>query len=405
MGFPHADAMKFADTWLPVRHAAAAYPTIAENVTFASAVDGLSPRDASANVPRTKIDGQAVVGVRGTTRIQGQKVVGRSGSPGGKRLLVSDVTTAPGGSLTVTSRAGTSPSTCACRSTSSTPNGQDLGHGGLSRRTFAAGTALSRRARRGRASGISRSHSRYSPIAGRLPDTACWKRCRTPDRIGYRRRGRGRRSRARSRRRTPLHAPHASSTSGTAPPSAVAASSSLSAIVAGLAGVEPRRRASTSASTRPSDAPETAALLRGIPQHGTVLGSPNAPVKLVEYADLQCVYCGVWARDVFPTLVRRYVRTGKVQLEFRGLAFVGADSETALRTALAASEQNKLWNVVELLYRNQGAENSGWVNDGFVKAALAAIPGLDASRVLAARDGAAVTALADSAADRRAQRT
>ena len=52
---------------------------------------------------------------------------------------------------------------------------------------------------------------------------------------------------------------------------------------------------------------------------------------------------------------------------------------------------------MELLYRNQGAENSGWVNDGFVKAALEATPGLDVSRLLAARDGAAVTALAGSA--------
>ena len=118
---------------------------------------------------------------------------------------------------------------------------------------------------------------------------------------------------------------------------------------------------------------ETAALLGGIPQHGTTLGSPSAPVRLVEYADLQCVYCGAWARDVFPTLVRRYVRTGKVQLEFRGLAFVGSDSLVGLRTALAAAQQNRLWNLTDLLYRNQGAENSGWVSDSVVRGALAGI--------------------------------
>jgi hypothetical protein len=42
----------------------------------------------------------------------------------------------------------------------------------------------------------------------------------------------------------------------------------------------------------------TAELLAGIPQRGNVLGSPTAPVRLVEYADLQCPYCALYARDV-----------------------------------------------------------------------------------------------------------
>jgi protein-disulfide isomerase len=69
----------------------------------------------------------------------------------------------------------------------------------------------------------------------------------------------------------------------------------------------------------------------------------------------------MWERNTLPVLVRDYVRTGKLRIEFRGLAFIGADSEVALRTALAAASQNRLWNVVELLYLNQGVENSGWV--------------------------------------------
>jgi protein-disulfide isomerase len=148
-----------------------------------------------------------------------------------------------------------------------------------------------------------------------------------------------------------------------------------------------------------SDAGETAALLRGIPQQGTTLGSDDAPVRLVEYADLQCVYCGVWARDVFPTIVRKYVRTGKVQLEFRGLSFVGDDSIRGLRTALAAAQQNRLWHVVELVYRNQGAENSGWLSDTFLRGALATIPGLDAEGAMEVRDGKSVDALVQRAAN------
>lgn len=123
------------------------------------------------------------------------------------------------------------------------------------------------------------------------------------------------------------------------------------------------------------------ALLRGVPQSGPVLGSPEAPVTLVEYADLQCPYCAQWARSALPTLVRDYVRPGRVRLEFRGLAFVGADSDLALRTALAAGRQGRLWDVVHLLYANQGAENSGWVTQDLLDRIGAAIPGLKRGRM------------------------
>jgi protein-disulfide isomerase len=133
----------------------------------------------------------------------------------------------------------------------------------------------------------------------------------------------------------------------------------------------------------------TAALLDGIPQHGNTLGSPTAPVQLVEYADLQCPYCAVYSRDLLPTLIRDYVRTGKVQLVYRGLAFIGPDSVSALRTATAAAAQNRMWNVVELLFANQGAENA-WVNDGLLRSIVTAA-GASPTRVFATRDGSAVT--------------
>ncbi len=131
-------------------------------------------------------------------------------------------------------------------------------------------------------------------------------------------------------------------------------------------------------------------LLRGIPQHGTTLGFPSAPVALLEFADPQCPYCGVWARDALPTIVARYVRTGKVMLVFEGMSFVGADSVTALRTALAAGRQNRFWNVLDLLYENQGGENTGWVTDSLLRSVGAAVPGLDTERMLGDRSSGAV---------------
>jgi protein-disulfide isomerase len=98
-----------------------------------------------------------------------------------------------------------------------------------------------------------------------------------------------------------------------------------------------------------------------------VLGSPDAPVTVVEYADLQCPFCAEWARRAFGEIVRDYVAPGRVRIEFRGLVFLGPDSEVALRTALAAGRQDRLWDVVHLLYANQGAENAGWVTQDLLE--------------------------------------
>lgn len=130
---------------------------------------------------------------------------------------------------------------------------------------------------------------------------------------------------------------------------------------------------------------ETEALLRGIPQEGIALGSPDAPVTLVEYADLQCPYCAQWAREAFPAIVDEYVRPGRVRIVFRGLAFIGPESEAALRTALAAGAQGRLWNLVHLLYRNQGAENGGWVTDDFLHRLGHQVRGLNPERAFAER--------------------
>jgi protein-disulfide isomerase len=131
-----------------------------------------------------------------------------------------------------------------------------------------------------------------------------------------------------------------------------------------------------------SSAPAAPSVLRAVPQHGLVLGSPSAPVTLVEFADLQCPYCGIVARDALPSIVRDYVRTGKVRVVFEGLAFLGPDSDTALRAVLAAGRQNRAWSMLEGLYQRQGGENSGWVTEGLLRQVGGEIAGLDTARML-----------------------
>jgi protein-disulfide isomerase len=142
--------------------------------------------------------------------------------------------------------------------------------------------------------------------------------------------------------------------------------------------------------------------LRGIPQDGSLLGSPDAPVTMVEYVDLQCPFCQQFETSVMPTLLMRYVSEGKLKVDTRILAFIGPDSERGRAAALAAGAQNKLFNLTQLLYVNQGAENSGWLDDDMVRSAAASIPGLEVTQLLADRDSGTVS---DEAAKVEAQAT
>ena len=112
--------------------------------------------------------------------------------------------------------------------------------------------------------------------------------------------------------------------------------------------------------------PAVLSQLDGIPQSGITLGSPRAPVTIVEFADLQCPFCAEYERNVLPTLIDRYVRTGKVRLQLRLLRFLGPDSDRLARVAAAASTKDRMWQFVALAYDRQGAENSGYATQDFV---------------------------------------
>jgi protein-disulfide isomerase len=131
-------------------------------------------------------------------------------------------------------------------------------------------------------------------------------------------------------------------------------------------------------------------LLNGIPQQGTTLGKASAPVTMVEYIDLQCPYCQQFETTAMPTIVRRLVRTGKLRVVARPLAFIGPDSVRGRDAAIAAGMQGRFFDFAQVLYANQGEENTGWLSDDMVKAAAASIPGLDVPKLLRDRGSSTV---------------
>jgi protein-disulfide isomerase len=108
--------------------------------------------------------------------------------------------------------------------------------------------------------------------------------------------------------------------------------------------------------------------LAGILQNGTVLGEADAKVKLIEFADLQCPVCKGYSEEVLPDVIENQVRTGEARIDFRNFTIIDAGSTPAGAAAIAAGKQGRAWNFVEIFYRNQGEEGSGYVTGEFLTA-------------------------------------
>ncbi len=109
---------------------------------------------------------------------------------------------------------------------------------------------------------------------------------------------------------------------------------------------------------------------------GLSLGDPNAPVKLVEYADFQCPFCGEFAKDFAPSIIEKYVASGQVYFTYATDSFIGPESAAAAEAAYCANDQGKFWPYHDMLFANQTTENSGDFSDRRLKA-FAQTLGLD----------------------------
>ena len=94
--------------------------------------------------------------------------------------------------------------------------------------------------------------------------------------------------------------------------------------------------------------------------NGNKMGNPNAPVKIIEYADFQCPYCMHYWQGTEPLIIQNYVATGKVYYEYRSVgAFIGSESADAADAAYCAADQNKFWEYHDILFANWTGENAG----------------------------------------------
>ncbi|MBW5486325.1 DsbA family protein [Streptomyces bambusae] len=121
-------------------------------------------------------------------------------------------------------------------------------------------------------------------------------------------------------------------------------------------------RNSAAAAGRGQDDPRTAALkqlARRDPADKLALGRADAPVVLIEYSDFKCGYCGKFARDTEPALIKKYVEDGTLRIEWRNFPIFGAESEAAAKAAWAAGRQDRFAQFHAAAYA-EGAKEKGF---------------------------------------------
>lgn len=163
----------------------------------------------------------------------------------------------------------------------------------------------------------------------------------------------------------------------------------------------PTAAATATATAEPSEAPRVSAhdIARSDPDDPLAIGDVDAPVLMIEWADLRCHYCGVFARETLPALLEEYVADGVLRIEWHSAPVLGGTSQDAAVAARAAGEQGRFWEFVEALYATEPTGRTEWTRDALTDVA-AQIPGLDTDRFATDLDDPAVTRAAQDEASR-----
>jgi len=121
---------------------------------------------------------------------------------------------------------------------------------------------------------------------------------------------------------------------------------------------------------------ESAARYEGIPQSKTddgfpMLGSDEAPVKVIEYSSFACTNCRDFHENVLPTVIER-IRRGEVQFTYVPLYSTGsiANGEGAARAAVCVGEQGKFWEFHDALFTWQGQYANTAFSENRLKAGI-----------------------------------
>jgi protein-disulfide isomerase len=93
-------------------------------------------------------------------------------------------------------------------------------------------------------------------------------------------------------------------------------------------------------------------VVSAMPEDGMRMGNPDAPIKLVEYGSLSCPHCAKLANDGMPTLISKYIDSGRVSYEFHSYAIHGF-VDLPLTVLVRCASKEAFFPLVEQLYATQ----------------------------------------------------
>jgi protein-disulfide isomerase len=112
--------------------------------------------------------------------------------------------------------------------------------------------------------------------------------------------------------------------------------------------------------SRPKNATTTvnpAAIVAGEPQ-GYLLGKPDAPVQVIEFADFECPACGQFATLAEPDIRKRLIEPGTISYRFYDFPLpMHKNTWAASNAAACADEQGKFWEMHDQLFNAQDQWN------------------------------------------------
>lgn len=88
-----------------------------------------------------------------------------------------------------------------------------------------------------------------------------------------------------------------------------------------------------------------------VTERGFLMGNPNAPVKLVEYASITCPHCAEFTNDGGAEGIQNYVRSGRVSWEYRPYMIFPTDP--GLFALLRCQGAGAFFPLTEQLYADQ----------------------------------------------------